>query len=105
MDIWVGAGASLLGVIVGGLLQHLTAKLALDHQQSWERARMIHEKLELIAEVAEDLGRRMSGFHSRAIAAVESGEQYKPEGGVFPLARIEMLINFYAPGLRPQFER
>jgi hypothetical protein len=105
MEIWAGVAASLLGVIVGGLLQHLTAQRGLDRQHDWERARIVHDKLELIAEAADDLGRKMSKFYQGGIIAVESGEKYKPDGGAFPLARMEMLINFYAPELRAQFQR
>jgi hypothetical protein len=62
-------------------------------------SRVVHEKLESIAETAEDLGRKMSSVYSGAITAVEAGKPYKTEGGVLPLSRLEMLINFYAPEL------
>ena len=105
MEIWVGVVASLLGVIVGGFLHHLTTQHSLKLQHEWERSRVVHEKLESIAETAEDLGRKMSSFYSGAITAVEAGKPYKIEGGVLPLSRLEMLINFYAPELQPHFKR
>lgn len=70
---------TLLGVIVGGVLQHFTSQRAIDRQHEWDRSRLVHEKLELIAQAANDLGERMSKFYSDAIPKVEAGERYRPE--------------------------
>lgn len=104
MEIMIGVLASLAGVIVGGVLQHMTSQRAIDRQHNWERSRLIHEKLELIAQVSTDAGSSLSGFYSSAIVAVESGERYNPEVNI-PFAKLEMLLDFYAPELKTHYNQ
>ena len=106
MEIVLGALTTLLGVIVGGVLQHFTSQRAIDRQHEWDRSRLVHEKLEFIAQVANpnDLGERMSNLYSGAISKVEAGERYRPEISL-PFAKLEMLLSFYAPELKPEYDR
>lgn len=104
MDAWIAIIASLLGVVVGGLLQHFTAKSGFYRQKTWERDRLLQQKLEEIAELAETVGRKMGGLYGQAIAAVESGQPYRPEPDLIPIARLEILIHCYAPELSPHVE-
>lgn len=104
MEIILGVLASLTGVIVGGVMQHMTSQRTLDRQHNWERSRLIHDKLELIAQVSTEISGSLSGFYSGAIVAVESGERYKPEVNI-PFAKLEMLLDFYAPELKARYEQ
>lgn len=93
---------TVLGVVVGGVLQHFTSQRTIDRQHGWDRSRLVHEKLEQIAEEANDLGERMKKLYSGAINNVEAGEPYRPE--IFlSFAKLEMLLNFYAPELKQDY--
>ncbi|WP_031385983.1 hypothetical protein [Desulfonatronum thiodismutans] len=104
MEILLGVLASLAGVIVGGVLQHITSQRSIDRQHAWERSRLVHEKLELIAQVSTEVGGTLSNVYFNAIVAVESGERYKTEVNI-PLAKLEMLLNFYAPELKMHYKQ
>lgn len=104
MEIIIGVTASLVGVIVGGVLQYLTSQKALDRQHNWERSRLVQEKLEQIAEVASDVGRGLSSFYMGAIVSVESGKSYEVKEAI-PYARLEMLLRFYAPEVIFELDR
>lgn len=104
MDLVWGALASLIGVVVGGVLQHVTSQRALNRQHEWERSRLIQEKLELVSEVAEDLCSSLKNTYLNAIVSVEAGKPVELVG-VLPFAKLEMLLGFYAPELRPHYER
>jgi len=104
MEIALGALMGLIGVIVGGFLQHFTSQRAIDRQHEWDRSRLVHEKLELIAQVANDMGQRMSNLYSGAIDSVETGESYKVDI-TLPFAKLEMLLSFYAPEIKHEYER
>lgn len=104
MDILLGALAGLSGVLVGGALQHFTSQRAIDRQHKWERSRLVHEKLELIAQEANEIGQRMMRLYSGAIVSVESGDRYNPEIAL-PFAKLEMLLNFYALELKPEYDQ
>lgn len=104
MEIVLGALSGLLGVIVGGVLQYFTSQRAIERQHKWDRSRLIHEKLELIAQEASDMGQRMSKLYLGAIARVEDRECYRPEI-TLPFAKLEMLLSFYGPELTPEYDR
>lgn len=104
MEIAFGALMGLIGVIVGGYLQHFTSQKAIELQHDWDRSRLVHEKLELIAQVANDIGQRMSTFYNGAIVSVEEGKSYRVDI-TLPFAKLEMLLNFYAPEIMQEYGR
>lgn len=104
MEIVLGGAMTVLGVVVGGVLQHFTSQRTIDRQHDWDRSRLLHEKLEQIAEEANDLGERMRKLYSDAIVNVDAGEPYRPEISL-PFAKLEMLLNFYAPELKQDYDQ
>lgn len=104
MEIFLGALTTIFGVIVGGVLQHFTSRRAIDRQHQWERSRLVHEKLENIAQTANEMGEGMKRLYSDAIISVESGERYNPQKPL-PFAKLELLLSFYAPELRPEYDQ
>lgn len=104
MEILLGVLASLAGVVVGGVLQYITSQRSIDRQHAWERSRLVHEKLELIAQVSTEVGSALSSVYFNAIVSVESGERYKSDVNI-PFAKLEMLLDFYAPELKAHYKQ
>ena len=104
MDTLAGALASLGGVIVGGVLQHITSRRALSRQHEWERSRLVQEKLEQVTEVTKKLCANLESVYLNAIESVRVGAYIEREY-VLPFAELEMLLGFYAPELKPHHDR
>ena len=99
MIAWVGAIAALAGVLVAGILNYFTSKKAFHRQVQWEQDRLIQQKLEEIGRVADEIQHHFTKFMLNIIEAIRSGEFLKDEGDVVPLAKLRLLITFYAPEL------
>ncbi|HEU0197340.1 MAG TPA: hypothetical protein VFQ88_09035 [Nevskiaceae bacterium] len=103
MDILIGALVSLAGVVVGGALQYFTSHKAISRQHEWERAKLVHDKLEHVAAVARDVANGMYTLYFSGIACVEAQQRYVP-GCSMPLAELAMLLKFYAPELEHHYD-
>ncbi len=105
LNAWIPIIGTLLGVLIGGLVSVLTSKMQFERERRWKRDLLVQDKLLEIAELAEDVQRKLGKLYGDAVGAVESGQSLKPDSDPLPLARLKMLINYCAPELRPHMER
>jgi hypothetical protein len=99
MSVWIGLISGLAGVIVGGILNHFTTRANFHRQTQWEREKILQQKLEEIAQVAEQIAFHFQKLKGDAMLAIESGTCLSFGSEAVPLAKLRMLVCFYAPEL------
>src|SRR5436305_10542752 len=100
----VGGAGALLAAGVGGLLVNFGAKRQFQRQRNWQRDQFLQERLEEIARVAEEIDEASRALYGNAVLLVENRQRLASDRPI-PLARLKMLIDFYAPELRPHADR
>jgi membrane protein DedA with SNARE-associated domain len=58
MEIWIGAISSLVGVMVGSLLNFYTAQRQSRLENEWRKQQLLREKLEQIADMAIEISKQ-----------------------------------------------
>jgi HAMP domain-containing protein len=104
---WIGVVGTLAGALAGGLIALIVSHRQFRHQRALEREKRqlanfehIHRRLSMVADQAGILAAQL-------VAHVGGGPPFNMEalGEKVPIDELRMLVDFYAPGLRPEVEQ
>ena len=107
--LWIALAAALVGAGVGSLATWLVARDRFRNETDWDRRQLLREKLEEIGGLADQLNFEHRGFIGQLMLMVSEGskplELLTGTGPIrLPIARLTLLIAFYAPELRPKLD-
>ena len=97
MSEWAGGVIALLGVALGGGLTHISAARQARQQRRWEVVRHKRDKLEELSAVLDEFEVAYRNLSGAAALRLNSGKPMEPQGSRIPAARLNTLVEFYAP--------
>jgi len=95
---------TLITVIVGWLLNHLSMRFASKRTQELEKKKILLTKIEELANLVDEIVKSYRNIWGEIVANLSIGKQVSVEGINLPFAKIQILINFYFPQLKPEYE-
>jgi hypothetical protein len=100
----IAAIATLLGVIISGVINYVVSKNQFNREKDWQRKQFVREKLETICQIIEEIDDWHRKLWSEALMFIQYGKKLEIGIKKIPTDRLSMLINFYAPALKPFLE-
>ena len=106
MKEWIGVIGTLSGAIVGGVIAFIVSARQISHQRRLERQKRLIEKFEQIHEVFGEVSSQGTIWAASVLGNVGANLPINPEklGGAVRLDHLRMLVDFYAPTLKPEVE-
>ena len=106
MDHWIPVIATLLGILLGGIISTVTTLVALNREEQIKKRALVLDKLELTHEVARTMRQTYKetygGFMQRL--ALGTSAKDESEGKLVDIDRLWMLVRFYSPSISPLVE-
>jgi len=102
---WVGVIGALTGAIVGGGIAFLVSGRQIKHQRALERERRNLAHFENIHKLLSKVAHQAGVMSTQVIGVLGYGTKMKTDGEMFPIDELRMLVDFYAPTLRPEIEQ
>jgi len=106
LDSWIGMIGTVLGIILGGGIALFGTYIQISHQRQLERKKRLLEKYEGIHELLGKIVDYISIWATNVFVNVAANINIDPEKlkSEVCLDHLQMLVDFYAPSLKPEVE-
>src|SRR5688572_13144773 len=101
---WGTVVGALGGALVGGGIAFFVSSQQLKHQRALERERRQLGNFENIHKLLSTVAQQAGVMNMRIIGVLGYNTQMKTDGEKLPLDELRMLVDFYAPSLKPDVE-
>lgn len=104
MAAWLGILGTVIGVVVGAIVQTLHARHAFSREKRWSIFTEQRERIEQIYVVVEEHRQGYASIFAAAISELQ-GEHLALPATRVPWARLRMLVALYAPEMESHMAR
>jgi hypothetical protein len=106
MNPWIGVVGAVLGALMGGGIAWFNARFQFRAQEAKDRKKALLGKIEEIYELLSDLNHSFNLLTLEQIKVLTERKPFQtPDKVTAPLAKIQMLINIYAPEVSIEFQK
>jgi hypothetical protein len=104
MGDWTSVIGTLAGAVAGGGIAYLVSTRQMAHQRRLEVERRQLANFESIHRLLTKVAHQAGVMSTNVIGVLGYGAKLKTDGEVLPLDELRMLVDFYAPILKPDIE-
>ena len=101
---WGAVVGALAGALVGGGIAFFVSSHQLKHQRALERERRQLGNFENIHKLLSTVAQQAGVMNMRVIGVLGYNAKMKADGEKLPLDELRMLVDFYAPSLKPEVD-
>ena len=102
---WTGVLGTLAGALVGGGIAFFVSSRQFKHQRALERERRQLTNFENIHKLLSRVAHQAGVMSTQVIGVLGYGTKMKADGEMLPMDELRMLVDFYAPTLRPEIDQ
>lgn len=104
MEEWIPIVGTLLGAVAGGAIAYFISTRQLEHQAQLDEKKRQLMNFESMHKVLSSIAQQASVLSTHGIMHLTHGVKMSASQEKFPLDEAKMLVDFYAPSLRPDLD-